>query len=57
MLESGGGAEGGGPGAGGDSDSARVSGLLSKAIKIYETNAKIVSGEINILGTSVSLVL
>lgn len=56
LLESGGGAEVGGPG-GGDSGSVRVSGLLSKAIKIYETNAKIVSGEINILGTSVSLVL
>lgn len=57
LLESGGGAEVGGPGGGGDSGSVRVSGLLSKAIKIYETNAKIVSGEINILGTSVSLVL
>lgn len=32
-------------------------GLVSMAINTYETNARIVSGEINILGTSVSLVL
>ena len=35
----------------------KFAGLVSKAIAIYETNARIVSGEGNILGTSVSLVL
>jgi hypothetical protein len=32
-------------------------GLASRAIEIYETNARIASGETTILGTSVSLVL
>ncbi len=36
---------------------ARFGGLVSKAISIYEDNAKIVAGEANVLGTSVSLVL
>lgn len=35
----------------------RFAGLVSKAIAIYETNARVLSGESNILGTSVSLVL
>jgi hypothetical protein len=37
--------------------SARFGGLVSKAIEIYETNAKVVTGNNNVLGTSVSLVL
>lgn len=37
--------------------SARFSGLVSKAIEIYEKNAKIVTGTNNVLGTSVSLTL
>ena len=57
MLEFEAGAEGGGSGVAGDSNSVRFPGLVSKAIAIYETNAKIGGGEINILGTSVSLVL
>ena len=32
-------------------------GLVSMVISTYETNAKVVSGEMNILGTSVSMVL
>ena len=36
---------------------ARFGGLVSKAIEIYENNAKVVTGTNNILGTSVSLVL
>ncbi|PPR66859.1 MAG: hypothetical protein CFH02_01598 [Alphaproteobacteria bacterium MarineAlpha3_Bin1] len=32
-------------------------GLESMVISTYETNAKVVSGEMNILGTSVSMVL
>jgi hypothetical protein len=32
-------------------------GLVSMVISAYETNAKVVSGEMNILGTSVSMVL
>ncbi len=36
---------------------ARFGGLVSKAISIYEDNAKVVSGEANVLGTSISLVL
>jgi hypothetical protein len=45
--------------AGGDAGvrSTRFSGLVSKAIEIYETNAKVVTGTNNVLGTSVSLVL
>ncbi len=57
LLESGGGTAGGEPGAAGDSNVVRFPGLVSKAIEAYESNAKIISGEINILGTSVSLVL
>ncbi len=41
----------------GDVKTPRFAGLVSKDISIYETNARIISGEINILGTSVSLVL
>lgn len=43
--------------ASGDVKTPRFAGLVSKAIAIYEANARIVSGEGNILGTSVSLVL
>ena len=32
-------------------------GYISKVINVYETNARIVGGEINILGTTVSMVL
>jgi len=42
------------PGSGG---TVPYVGLASKAIEIYETNARIVSGETTILGTSVSVVL
>ena len=58
MLEnaeiSGGDDDPGKPGSGG---AVPYVGLASKAIEIYETNAKIVSGETTILGTSVSVVL
>ncbi len=53
MLEGGETASGGG----GDDKDPRFSTLTSKAIKIYETNARVVSGENYVLGTSVSLVL
>ena len=43
--------------AAGDGSAAPLAGVVARAIEIYETNAKIVSGESNILGTSVSLVL
>jgi hypothetical protein len=42
---------------GGNVRSSRFGGLVSKAIEIYENNAKVVTGTNNILGTSVSLVL
>ncbi len=48
---------GGNRNAAGDGPAAPLPGIVARAIKIYETNAKIVSGESNILGTSVSLVL
>lgn len=41
----------------GDVKTPRFAGLVSKAIAIYETNARVLSGESNILGTSVSLIL
>ena len=41
----------------GDIKTPRFAGLVSKAIAIYETNARIISGENNILGTSISMVL
>ncbi len=43
--------------AAGDGPATPFPGVVAMAIKIYETNAKIVGGEGNILGTSVSLVL
>lgn len=43
--------------AGGDSKGPRFSVLISKVIEIYEKNARVVSGENYVLGTSVSLVL
>ncbi len=43
--------------AAGNGSQAPLAGVVARAIQIYETNAKIVSGESNILGTSVSLVL
>ncbi len=46
----------GGNGAG-NGVAAPFAGIVAKAISIYETNARIVSGENNILGRSVSLVL
>ena len=46
-----------GSGGSGSIRSTRFGGLVSKAIEIYETNAKVVTGNNNILGTSVSLVL
>lgn len=48
---------GGKKNAAGDGPAAPFPGVVARAIEIYETNAKIVSGESNILGTSVSLVL
>ena len=47
---------------GGAADEAKIrarkfTGLVSKAIEIYETNAKIISGTNNVLGTSFSAVL
>ncbi|MFQ5765826.1 MAG: hypothetical protein ACE5GT_12945 [Rhodospirillales bacterium] len=44
-------------GAPGDVSSTRFSGLVSEAIKIYETNASVIAGTNNVLGTSVSMVL
>ena len=41
----------------GDGPATTFPGIVAMAIKIYETNAKIVGGEGNILGKSVSLVL
>ena len=41
----------------GDVKAPKFVGVVSKAISIYETNARVISGESNILGTSVSLVL
>jgi len=35
----------------------RFAGKIARAIRVYETNAAIISGNINRLGTSVSLVL
>ena len=46
-----------GSGGTGNIRSTRFGGLVSKAIEIYENNAKVVTGTSNILGTSVSLVL
>ena len=40
-----------------DVNTPQFSGLISKVIEIYETNARVVSGENYVLGTSVSLVL
>ncbi len=40
-----------------DVNAPRFSVLISKAIEIYETNARVASGENYVLGTSVSLVL
>ncbi len=50
-------AGGGNRNAAGDGPAAPFPGVVARAIEIYETNAKIVGGEGNILGTSVSLVL
>ncbi len=55
MLEGGETASGGDDGR--DVNAPRFSTLISKAIEIYETNARVVSGENYVLGTSVSLVL
>lgn len=44
-------------GAPGDVSSTQFSGLVSKAIKTYETNASVIAGTNNVLGTSVSVVL
>jgi len=55
MLEAGG-PSGKANDAGGD-DVAFSPGMVSKVISTYESNARTISGEINILGTSVSLVL
>jgi len=58
MLETAGGASGRDNADGTRNVDATPSpGLVSKVISIYETNARIVSGDMNILGTSVSLVL
>jgi len=46
-----------GSGGTGSVRATRFGGLVSKAIEIYENNAKVVTGSNNILGTSVSLVL
>ena len=40
-----------------DINAPRFSTLISKAIEIYENNARVGSGENYVLGTSVSLVL
>ena len=50
-------AGGGNRNAAGDGPATPFPGVVARAIAIYETNAKIVGGESNILGTSVSLVL
>ncbi len=50
-------AGGGNTNAAGDGPATPFAGDVARAIEIYETNAKIVGGEGNILGTSVSLVL
>ena len=55
MLEGGETASGGDDGR--DVNAPLFSTLISKAIDIYETNARVVSGENYVLGTSVSLVL
>ena len=55
MLE--GGETASGDSGGRDVNAPRFSTLISKAIEIYETNARVVSGENYVLGTSVSLVL
>lgn len=47
----------GGDSGGRDVNAPRFSELISKAIEIYESNARVVSGENYVLGTSVSLVL
>ncbi len=57
MLETPEGAGGGNINAAGDGPATPFPGVVARAIKIYEDNAKIVSGEGNILGTSVSLLL
>ncbi len=57
MLETPGAGGVGSRNAAGDDAQAPLAGVVARAIQIYETNAKIVSGESNILGTSVSLVL
>ena len=56
MLEAGETATGGSS-DGRDVNARRFSTLISKAIEIYENNARVVSGENYVLGTSVSLVL
>ncbi|NQU62130.1 MAG: hypothetical protein HQ512_13450 [Rhodospirillales bacterium] len=43
--------------AAGETSKAPFAGLVSKAIAVYENNAKIISGNSNILGTSFSIVL
>ncbi len=57
MLESPETAGGGNRNAAGDGPATPFPGVVARAIEIYETNAKIVGGESNILGTSISLVL
>ncbi len=57
MLETPEGAGGVNKNAAGDGPATPFPGVVARAIEIYETNAKIVSGEGNTLGTSVSLVL
>ena len=37
--------------------SPRFAGLVSKAIAIYENNARVIAGDINVLETSISVVL
>ena len=56
MLEAGESATGGSS-DGRDVNAPQFSTLISKAIEIYENNARVVSGENYVLGTSVSLVL
>ena len=57
LLESPETAGGGNRNAAGDGPATPLPGVVARAIEIYETNAKIVGGESNILGTTVSLVL
>lgn len=57
MLESSGGTDTGNSSGVGETGAAILPGMRSKVIEAYETNAKIIGGEINILGTSVSLEL